>query len=307
MILTVTLNAALDVTYAVDLLTPGDTHDVTHVGTQAGGKGINVARVLHLLGHEVVITGLAGGPTGTAIRTDLDGAGLPEALVEVAGDARRTVTVVEEDQHPTAFHEPGPTISPAEWANFLTAYRDLAARARLVVLSGSLPPGVPADAYAELIRLAPGALTIVDTSGAALRAAVAAKPDVIKPNRYEVMTDIEITEPAAAAARLRDRGARAVVASLGEEGLIALTPDGDWQAWSPASVAGNPTGAGDACVAALAAGLANGVEWPRILVEAVAISAAAVAYPVAGSFDMPTYRRLRPDVVLEELDADAYG
>lgn len=305
MILTVTLNAALDITYAVNALTPGETHDVTHVGTQAGGKGINVARVLHLLGHEVTVSGLAGGPTGAAIRADLADAGLSEALVEVAGDARRTITVVEQDEHPTAFHEPGPTISPAEWTHFLDVYRDLVTRARLVVMSGSLPPGVPVDAYAELIRLAPDALTIVDTSGAALRQAVTVRPDVVKPNRYEVMTEVGITEPAAAAARLRDRGARAVVASLGEEGLIALTPDGDWQAWSPASVDGNPTGAGDACVAALAAGLANGVGWQRILVEAVAISAAAVAYPVAGSFDMPTYRRLRPDVVLEELDADA--
>jgi 1-phosphofructokinase family hexose kinase len=303
-ILTVTLNAALDTTYAVDLLTAGEVNPVTHVCTQAGGKGINVARVLRMLGHEAVITGLAGGPTGAAIRADLSDAGLPESLVPVAGDARRTVTVVEDGGLPTAFHERGPTIAPAEWARFLSMYRDLAARAAIVVLSGSLPPGVPRDAYAELIRLAPAAQTIVDTSGVPLELAVAAGPDVVKPNRSELVTTTGIMDPLEAALRLRDGGAHAVVASLGDAGLLALTPDGDWRARPPESVEGNPTGAGDACVAVLAAGLANGIPWRELLVQAVAVSAAAVACPVAGGFDTPTYGRLKRGVVLEEPHAD---
>src|SRR2546430_16726547 len=117
-ILTVPLNTALDVTYRVGLLEPGETHRVEEVRTQAGGKGVNVARVLHALGHEVMITGFAGGPTGEALRADLSAAGLAEALVPIEGSTRRTVTVVD-DRDATGFHEPGPTVTPAEWADFL--------------------------------------------------------------------------------------------------------------------------------------------------------------------------------------------
>jgi tagatose 6-phosphate kinase len=303
MILAVTLNAALDVTYRVGLLEQGETHRVEDIRTQAGGKGINVARVLHALGHDVMITGFCGGSTGAAIRGDLAAAGVPEALVPIAGDSRRTVTVVD-DRDASGFHEPGPVVSPVEWANFLDTYGELAARASLVVLSGSLPPGLPADAYAELIRLGP-AQSIVDTSGPPLAAAVAARPDVVKPNRYELLSATGIYRTREAAVRLRESGARAVVTSLGDQGLFALTPDGDWSARLAIPVEGNPTGAGDACVAALSVGLVDGTPWQELLVETVALGAAAVVCPVAGAVDLPTYRRLRSEVELEELHADA--
>jgi 1-phosphofructokinase family hexose kinase len=266
-----------------------------------------VARVLHALGHNVAITGLAGGPTGAAIRADLAAGDLPEALIPIDGDSRRTVTVVDGINQATGFHEPGPRVSPAEWEKFLAAYQVLADRAWVVVLSGSLPPGLPRHAYADLIRLAPDAKTIVDTDGRPLAAAVSAHPDVIKPNRSELLTSTGIFRPRDAAARLREDGARAVVASLGEGGLFALTPDGDWSANAGVPLEGNPTGAGDACVAALAAGLVNGTPWEELLVEAVALSAAAVVCPVAGAVDPPTYRRLRSEVSLEELRAHADG
>jgi tagatose 6-phosphate kinase len=304
MILTVTLNTALDVTYGVGLLEPGETHRVDDVRGQAGGKGVNVARVLHALGQDVMVTGLAGGPTGAAVRADLAAAGLPETLVPIAGDTRRTVTVVD-DREATGFHEPGPRVSPAEWANFLATYAELAARAAVVVLSGSLPPGLPQDAYVELIRLAPAARTIVDTSGAPLAAAVTARPDLVKPNRYELLSGTGIYRPLEAAARLRADGARAVVASLGEQGLLALTPDGDWSAGLDVPLEGNPTGAGDACVAALAVGLADGTPWETLLVEAVALAAAAVVCPVAGAVDLRVYDRSRGEVTVEKIDAHA--
>lgn len=304
MILTVTLNAALDVTYRTALLEPGETHRADVVRTQAGGKGVNVARVLHKLGHQVMITGFAGGPTGAAIRADLDTAGLPDELVPIEGDSRRTVTVVD-DVTATGLHEPGPGVSPAEWANFLATYEKLATGAEIVVLSGSLPPGIPHTAYAELIRLAPNTKSIVDTSGQALRAAVAAEPDVIKPNRWEVLSATGIYKPREAAELLRDGGARAVVTSLGEDGLFALTHDGDWSARLAIPVDGNPTGAGDACVAALAAGLLAGTPWRELLVDAVALAASAVVCAAAGDVDVPSYHRLRPEVELEELNAHA--
>jgi len=107
-----------------------------------------------------------------------------------------------------------------------------------------------------------------------------------------------------AARRLRDRGAGAVVVSLGAGGLLAVTGAGVWRA-RPEPLRGNPTGAGDACVAALAAGLAAGTAWPALLADAVALSAAAVACPLAGEVDLDVYRRLAPAIEVEELDAHA--
>jgi tagatose 6-phosphate kinase len=304
MILTVTLNAAMDVTYEVDLLELGETHRIKRVHTQAGGKGLNVARVLHALGHDVMVTGLAGGPTGAAIRADLAAACLPETLAPIAGTSRRTVTIVD-NSGATGLHEPGPRVSAAEWAAFCAVYADLAVTASVVVLSGSLPPGLPADAYAELVRLAPDAVSIVDAEGVPLEAALAARPDVVKANRAELLSSTGKYRPLAGAVTLRENGARAVIGTIDAEGLLALTPDGDWEAGLEIPLDGNPTGAGDACVAAIAAGLADRTPWPKLLVEAVALAGSSVVCPVAGAVDLDVYRRLRDEVVVKELDARA--
>ncbi|RZS44837.1 tagatose 6-phosphate kinase [Herbihabitans rhizosphaerae] len=304
MILTVTLNLALDVTYEVPRLVPHHSHRVNAVHARAGGKGINVARVLRRLGETAVVTGFAGGATGSAVRADL--VEVIDALVPVAGETRRTVAVVSTaDGDATVLNEPGPVVSPEEWAAFLTRYAQLLADADVVVLSGSLPPGLAGDAYAVLVRLARehGVLSIVDTSGDPLRAAVAARPDLVKPNAVELFEVTGETDHLAAAGALRTAGAGAVAASLGGNGLLLSTVDGSWLARVPEPLRGNPTGAGDACVAALAAGLRRGEAWPDVLAEATAVSAAAVLAPVAGEIDVEARRGIRPTVHLEELSA----
>lgn len=303
MILTVTLNAALDVTYEVASLRLGESHRSTAGAVRAGGKGINVARVLHALGHETMVTGLVGGETGAAIRADVVRSGLREGLLDMAGPSRRTVTIVStQDGTATAVNEPGPSVSISDWADFVGGYHALAARASMVVLSGSVPPSLPDDVYAQLIRATPTP-TILDASGDALLAGLTARPDVIKPNADELLAATGEADPVRAARTLHSRGAGAVVASLGRDGLVAVTPDGVWRARLPEPVHGNPTGAGDACVAALAAG--RDLTWPERLSEAVAVGAAAVARPLAGEIDPDTYRRLRPLITLEDLDAHA--
>jgi tagatose 6-phosphate kinase len=299
MIVTVTLNAALDVTYEVERLAVDEAHRVSSVARRAGGKGINVARVLAGLGHDVTITGLAGGATGELVRADLRAAGLPTALVHVAGDCRRTVTVVQRAvTGATLFNEPGPRIARGEWERFRAHLHALAADAAAVVLSGSLPRGLPQDAYAVLVGIAraAGARVVLDADGDALRAGVRAGPDVAKPNLAELRAATGIAEPAGACAALRREGAHAVVASLGSAGLAADTPEGRWKADSPLAVAGNPTGAGDAVVAALTAGLVAGRPWQERLADAVAVSAAAVSTPVAGEVDHATYAAVRDRV-----------
>ncbi|MBD0746270.1 1-phosphofructokinase family hexose kinase [Streptomyces sp. CBMA152] len=295
MILTVTLNTALDITYRVPALVPHASHRVDEVTERPGGKGVNVARVLAALGHESVVTGFAGGRTGAVLRELLAPLAPVDALVPVAGTTRRTIAVVDSATGDTTqLNEPGPQITAAEWDTFLAAYESLLREADAVALCGSLPPGVPVGAYADLIRRArtAGVPVLLDTSGEPLRRGLAARPDLVKPNADELARLTGSREPLRAAREARRRGAHAVVASLGAEGMLAVTPDGTWQATPPAKVHGNPTGAGDSAVAALLSSLVDNLPWPDRLTRAVALSAATVLSPVAGEYDGAAYGEL---------------
>jgi tagatose 6-phosphate kinase len=172
-----------------------------------------------------------------------------------------------------------------------------------VVLSGSVPGGLPDDAYALLCRMAAEAdvTAVLDADDDALAHGLAGGPAIVKPNADELARIAPGRDPLAAAQCLRDAGAGAVVASRGAEGLIAVTADGCWSARPPEHVEGNPTGAGDAAVAALTAGLVTGAPWPQRLAAATAVSAAAVHSPLAGSFDEHAYRRYLTTITVEAL------
>jgi tagatose 6-phosphate kinase len=321
MILTVTPNAALDVTYEVDSLERGASHRVRAARERAGGKGVNVARIAHALGCEVTATGLLGGAVGELVRDDLDRSGLAHDFVSVSGTSRRTLTVVESGSgEATVLNEAGPHVRPEEWSAFLDHFGGVAASASVVVLSGSLPPGVPADAYAELARRAPGQV-VLDADGMTLAKGVHGRPDVVKPNAEELVratvaasaADVAgeeerdtagrpmLAEVVGRAEALRAAGAGNVLVSLGADGMLAVTADGVHWAAPPEAVVGNPTGAGDAAVAAIARALLLGLPWDEALRDAVALSAAAVAAPLAGDFDPDLYVRLLPEIVIEGL------
>ena len=295
-ILTVTLNTALDITYRVGALRPHTSHRVTEVSERPGGKGVNVARVLAALGHEVTVTGFTGGATGRAVQEGLAQApGIVDALVPVSGPTRRTIAVADATTGDTTqLNEPGPDITAAEWSAFQETYEELLRSASAVALCGSLPPGVPVGAYAQLVRTARtlGIPVLLDTSGEPLRRGVAARPDIVKPNADELAELTGSHEPLVATRDARRRGARTVVASLGADGLLALNAEGRWHATPPRQVRGNPTGAGDSAVAGLLSGLVEHLPWPDRLARAVALSAATVLAPAAGEFDRATYEEL---------------
>ncbi len=254
MILTVTLNLALDVTYEVAELVPHTSHRVTAVHSRGGGKGVNVARVLTSLGEDTLATGLCGGATGAAIEAELTASGIRHDFFHIQAESRRSIAVVAADA--TLFNEPGPHVTPAEWQAFLPHFTALARQAAVVVLAGSLPPGIPQDAYAALSQAAhtAGARVLLDAEGEALRQALPARPDLVKINTAELAAALDppTTSIRDAAAHLLSAGARAAVISRGPEGLIAITPAGRWSARPPELIHGNPTGAGDAASAALA-------------------------------------------------------
>jgi tagatose 6-phosphate kinase len=300
---TVTLNLALDVTYRVDELVVGGSHRVEAPQQRAGGKGVNVARVAATLGHQVLALGFVGGLTGEIVAEELFDAGLTALLTPIRGETRRTVAIVNgADGDATIFNEAGPSVSQDEWR----AFHDRMPWARLDVLacSGSLPPGLPADAYAELAVRARhhDVLSVIDVGGDALVAAAKAGA-VVRSNAAELreaLGDLSVEE---GARQLVAAGAIAAVITDGARGMVAASNQGAWRALPVETVAGNPTGAGDACTAVVAAAVAGSPEpdWPVVLKSAVAASAAAVLTPLAGDIDLEAYRRWQPQVVVQSL------
>lgn len=313
MIVTVTPNPALDLTWHVERIVPGGTHRAATGVARAGGKGLNVARVAHAQGAAVLALATAGGPTGDEFAAELASTSIPHELVPVQAATRRSVALVDEHLGDTTIvNERGVNPTVDEWDALKAAVLRALATGRSVrdavegsgsadaggtapvgtkkikpvlVLSGSLPPGAPDDLLPSLIWIGrdAGAIVIADTSGPALLAAADAGATVLKPNAAELAEATGLTDPIAGACELLHRGAKLVLLSRGADGMLAVTSDEVVRARLAEPLAGNPTGAGDAAVAACAVLMAQGERKPTALLRrATAWSAAAVLMPVAG-------------------------
>ena len=303
------LNPALDITYVSQRFVTGEANRVGCVHVRPGGKAVNVARLLSQAGHDVLVTGLAGGLAGDEIARELAERSVPHSFTRCAAGSRRTVSAFSvDDAAATGYNESGPSITAAEWAQFTADFAALVGGAAAAVLSGGLPTGLPVDAYRTLAAIAAdaGAEVFVDAHAGPLLAALAAQPAVVKPNEHELAEAAGLTVPIAlpdaarAANALLTDGARAVVVSLGRRGLLAVTPGGALLAVPPEQ-RGNPVGAGDAAVAALVDGELTGRPWPDRLRRAAAMSAAAVRQPVAGEVDPTDVAELEDHTVVSEL------
>lgn len=311
MILTVTPNPAVDVTYHLDELRPGAVHRVDDVVSRAGGKGINVARVLRQLGVASEAVLLGSGGKARRIVAELGEQGV---LATPVGrmSVRRTVVVHAGDGTTTSLWEPGsaPDDPAAAVTDLLAVVADRLARTgserpQALTVSGSLPPGVPAEVPARIgaLAAAAGVPAVLDLDGPALAAAVAGGTAVLTPNTEELerltgRSPTSVPDVAALAAGLVATAVPLVVATLGGDGLVVA------RRGSPAvhavlarPVAGNPTGAGDAVVAAVAVllaevGSAERVDVHELARRAVAAGAAAVLRPVAGEVDPDDVARL---------------
>ncbi len=321
MIITVTPNPAVDLTWHVERIVPGGTHRADAAGVRAGGKGLNVARVAHAQGAEVLAVATVGGATGGEFSLELNESGVPNLLVPVTASTRRSVALVDESLGDTTIvNERGVAPSGEEWQALQDAVRGALRPAQglsqegvlehvegpaVLVISGSLPPGTPDDVLPALVGLgrASGCAVIVDTSGPALVAAADAGASVLKPNGAELSEATGIPDPIEAARDLLRRGAEVVLVSLGADGMLAVSGGDDTvlHARIPQPLAGNPTGAGDAAVAACAVLIDSGIRDPaQILRRATAWSAAAVLMPLAGEIH-PSWPELESSLVVEAL------
>ena len=189
MILAINMNPAIDKVYAVDDYRVGKVFRPRAMTATAGGKGLNVARVAHLLGEQVTVTGMIGGSTGRRIEEEVRKAGLDSRFVPIGGESRICINVMDEkNSTSTEILEPGPVVTAQESEAFLVRYGELLEECDVVTASGSLPKGLPADFYAMLIRLAKkkGKKFILDTSGEFFRKGIMEKPYMIKPNMDEL-------------------------------------------------------------------------------------------------------------------------
>ncbi|WP_166984035.1 1-phosphofructokinase family hexose kinase [Paramicrobacterium fandaimingii] len=304
MIITVTPNPALDSTITLDRLTPGATHRVAPAELRAGGKGVNVARVLCEQNEDAVAIAPVSA-TEAAFSADLHD--VPHSLVGTPWPLRRSTAIVETASGVTTIlNESGNPQPLTVWTELHDVVTSRLPRARCLVVSGSCPPETPESLTAELIAEArnAGVATIADATGAQLIGAARAGAQLLKPNRDELRDTTGETDPVAGARALQSLGAGTIVVSLGEEGMLAV-PRGDAplrHARLDRVLRGNPTGAGDAAVASLAAHVAAGeFDVDTLLRRAVAWSAAAVLMPLAGSIHH-SHSDLARDVTISTLE-----
>jgi len=304
MILCLTPNPALDVTYTFDHLRPGESHRVPAPVSRAGGKGVNVARVCHAQGYPTRALITSGGATGEIFDAELRRSGIPHHAIAVAGATRQSIALVTDGGQATVLNEFGEELTPAERAQLLAAFAREAASASVTAISGSLPPKAPEGFLTELIAAAGDAPTIVDTSGPGLLEAARAGADVLKPNDIELREATGEESITAGAQVLLDLGARIVFVSLGERGLLAASGTATLHARLPRVLQGNPTGAGDAVVAGIAtaideAGGLDRLDLEHALRRGAGWSAAAVLMPQAGEIS-PEHTQLSSDVNISE-------
>jgi 1-phosphofructokinase len=314
MIVTLTLNPALDKTARVDMMRPDSLNRLRDVRVDAGGKGVNVSAVIRALGGNSIAAGFAGGSTGDEIVSRLANSGIRADFVRIASLTRTNLKVVADDGALTELNEPGPEITAEEWKLLEEKLLGYAQTGSIFVLSGSLPRGLPADTYRRIcasLRKG-GAAVFLDADGEALKFALDAPaeeiPDYIKPNRYELLQyfgvpdngDISDAELAAYCKEFLSRGVKLAALSMGAAGAIFVNSGGVWKA-PPLDVPVKSTvGAGDSMVAALVYGIEQGLAAEHCFALAMAASAAAVSTEGTKPPDKAAVDKLLKKVVLQK-------
>lgn len=307
MISVAALTPSLDLTYTVDTLTLGEIHRVPEVVRCAGGKALNMARAASRVAADCAVVAILGGPTGAALAEMLRAEGLGVTVVESPAETRVCVSVAaaEPGQLTEVYQEAAPV--PAEvYRRFLAEVEALlVSRPGWLSVSGRAPVGSSA-AVADLVRLGhcTGAAVAVDSSGAALGPALAARPDLVKVNRFEAAAELGVADAddlLTMAGALSATTGAIVILTDGTAGALALDGDLAVHAAAPGEPGRYPVGSGDSFLGGLLAGLDHGEELPAALRMATACAVANARTPGPGQFSRETVRRIAPDVELRTL------
>ncbi len=282
MIVTVTLNPALDLTLEVDGWVLGEVNRATKVGKVAGGKGINISRVLRELGEVTTALTILGTDSVAEFRRLAREAGCPIIYINVPGEVRTNIHLVDPGKPASLkVNQPGTPLSESQFHHFMLLYRQQLKGARFVCMGGSLPPGCPTDTYAQLASLCAEQEipVLIDAGGEALRHALVFKPLIAKPNRRELEDALERRlssqmEIYNGARELQSLGARCAVVTDGDRPVLGVWDDEAWVAHPPAIHPKGVTGAGDSLAAGLVAGLQRGEPFAEALRLGVACGTA---------------------------------
>lgn len=309
MIITVTMNPAIDRTVTIDKLCRGGLNRVKASACDAGGKGINVSTVIKALGGESLAMGFLGGNNGKIIERALEEREIRHDFIWVEGETRTNTKVVEDGGGVTEINEPGPAVGGEQMEQLLGKIQGYAGEGTLFVLSGSALPGTDQRIYERLISLLhkEGACVLLDADGALLANGLREKPDIVKPNRTELERYGGLNRGASekelltVAGKIRENGTKTVALSLGAEGALFLSDDGAVKCRALPVTARSAVGAGDAMVAALA------LAWEKKLIfeETVRLCMAASAGAAAAPGTRPPAKKLvdelRRQVILERI------
>ncbi|MGF7145860.1 1-phosphofructokinase [Anaerotaenia torta] len=284
MIITVTMNPAVDKTVDLEQMHHGGLNRVKNVIMDAGGKGINVSKTIQELGGETVATGFVGGSGGLLIKKALKEMGIPSDFVEIEKEIRTNLKVVEADGNVTEFNEAGPVISEEELEQLTGKLLGYANEEALFVLAGSIPGGISKTVYQTLTRKlkARSARVFVDADGELFTHALEAGPDIIKPNRHELEEyfhkdyRVDEGELVGMGQTLLKKGVGMLAISLGQMGALFLAGDQVLRCPGLKVEAHSTVGAGDAMVAALAYGVNRGMSLSECAALGIAASAGAV-------------------------------
>jgi tagatose 6-phosphate kinase len=315
MIVVVTLDPAVHVSYETKRIVPGQSHPVGRVTYRAGGRGPAVARMLHTFGHEVVAAGLTGGTAGELIKAELSRVGVPTQFTPIVMESRRVVEVTDVSTGTTtSFAEPSPYITTEELGRLAADYRALIDGASGAVLCGGVPDALPPETFATFATYAAeaGVPVVLDAGGSALAHGVARRPALVIPEdpsgEGSYGEDLSSEGPGRPAEMVA-AGVGAVVTMSGSA-VTVLTGEQEWRARLSGALPGQPAAgtpgqpepgprmSRDALVAGFVPGVTLGWSWPDSLRHAVSLAATA---GLSGRVDLVTYERLLPEVVVESV------
>jgi 1-phosphofructokinase family hexose kinase len=274
LIVTLTINPAIDRIISIDRLAFEDRAYINSSRESAGGRGINVSSVIHSFGGETLAVLISGGDSGKRLQGLLGKCGYRIAVVPVQNEIRTNLTITDKHGLTVNLNETGPQLGKAEVARVERVVRDTLDHASWLAICGSIPPGVPPAFYGKLIAMArqKKVKTLLHADGDALREGIAARPTVVSPNQQEAgrllgQTLLTRTHYLEAAERIRQLGAESVVLTLGSRGAVGAFGDGLMEALAPRVDAVCPIGAGDALMAAYAwarerrTSMADALRW----------------------------------------------
>jgi 6-phosphofructokinase 2 len=311
LIVTITLNPSLDQHITVDGLVIDGTNRWSRLHRYAGGKGIDVSRAIHEMGGKTIAYGFIGGPVGRAVEILLDEEDVPFSFTPIHRETRTNFIITDSRTwRQTRIDAPGPRISKEEFERFQRKMLRIRPSPDLIVMGGSLPPGIPSDVYYSMIMEAKtfGVRTILDSEGQWLAEGIKAKPYLIKPNVTEAegLLGRELPDEDAiikGALDIVDMGVEIAVISRGEEGIIAATDKEVLKAVPPEVKVKSAVGAGDCTIAGLALKLANEESLSKACRLAVALGTAAVLTPGTELARRADVVELLPQVKVSKITA----